>query len=198
MAVPSDPFKYEITHVNIRSLRSNKQNLEVYLAEMDFPEIVCLNETKLPKDGRIEIDGYNISSRREHSIIGGSRGSMILTRKDIRDVVEIDAVKEQFKFDEIIGIEIKKSNQQPGIKVFTYYNPPLCAPNDAILQYISSASGNCILTGDLNCKNTHWGSSRNEPRGVSLLDTISQLNLITFNDDSKTRCDPVSGKALTL
>ena len=191
-------FKYEIVHINVRSARSNKLNLEAYLSEMKFPEIICLNETKLPKDGNFKIDGYNISSRREHSALGGSRGSMILTREDIKNVVEVDEVKDMFRFDEIIGIEILKSALQPGIKIFTYYNPPLSSPNQAVLQYISSVQGGCVLTGDLNCKNTHWGSSKNEKRGVELLDTLNRLNLVTFNDDSKTRCDPVTGKEDSL
>ena len=117
-------YKYEVIHVNIRSARSNKLNLEAYLAEMNYPEIVCLNETKLPRDGKFKVSGYNIASRREHSTIGGTRGSMILTRLDIRDVVELE-MKERFKFDEVLGVEIKKSNLQPGLKILTYYNPPL-------------------------------------------------------------------------
>ena len=51
-------YKYEIIHVNIRGARSNKSNLEGYLAEMNLPEIVCLNETKLPRDINFKIDGY--------------------------------------------------------------------------------------------------------------------------------------------
>ena len=191
-------YKYEIVHINIRSARSNKNNLEAYLAEMEFPEIICLNETKLPKDGSIEFDGYNISSRREHSTVGGSRGSMILTRKDINDVIEITDVKETFKFDEVIGIEVKSAVPRQALKVFTYYNPPLSKPNPAVLHYISTQQGNCILTGDLNCKNTHWGSTKNDRRGIELLETLNQLNLVTFNNDSKTRCDPVTGKEDSL
>lgn len=49
-------YKYEIVHLNIRSARSNKNNLEVYLAEMNYPEIICLNETKLPKDAIFKIE----------------------------------------------------------------------------------------------------------------------------------------------
>ena len=191
-------FKYEIVHLNIRSARSNKHNIEVYLAEMNYPEIICLNETKLPKDATFKIEGYNIASRREHSLIGGSRGSMILTREDIKDVVEINEVKEKFKFDEVIGIKIQKSQMQPGIQIFTYYNPPLTSPNLEILQYLASINEICILTGDLNCKNTHWGSSRTDRRGIDLLNEINRLNLVTFNNDSTTRCDPVTGKEESL
>ena len=191
-------YKYEIVHLNIRGARSNKGNIENYLAEMNFPEVVCLNETKLPRNKNFEIAGYNLVTRREHSVIGGTRGSLILTRHDIKNVFEIEDVKETFKFDEVLGIEIKRTNSRPGIKILTYYNPPLCTPNESVLQYVNSCNMCCVLTGDLNCKNTIWGSTKNERRGTDLLDKLNSLNLTTFNDDSKTRCDPVSGKEESL
>ena len=191
-------YKYEIVHINIRGVRSNKQNLEMYLAEMNYPEIICLNETKLPFNKQFEIEGYTISARREHSDVGGSRGSMILTRNDLPGVTEIECVKMNFKFDEIIGIEIDGENSRPGIKVFTYYNPPLTSPNPAIFKYMASVTGNCLLTGDLNCKNEFWGSTKNDKRGIELLESLSSNNLVTFNNDSFTRCDPSSGKEESL
>ena len=67
MAVTSNLFKYEILHVNIRSARSNKLNLEAYLAEMDYPEVICLNETKLARDGLFEVHVFFICNK-FHSI----------------------------------------------------------------------------------------------------------------------------------
>jgi hypothetical protein len=194
----SDLYKYEIVHLNIRGARSNKENLEHYLAEMDFPEIVCLNETKLPLNKNFGITGYNVATRREHNTQGGSRGSLILSRQDIKDIVEIEEVKDLFKHDEVVGIEIKSNSSRPGLKVFTYYNPPLCSPNEAILRYVSACNGSCVITGDLNCKNTIWGSTKNDRRGIELLEMLGRSNLNTFNDDSKTRCDPGSGKEESL
>ena len=191
-------YKYEIVQLNIRGARSNNQNLEHYLSEINYPEVVCLNETKLPLNKRYEVRGYNIAARREHNAIGGSRGSMILTRDDITDIVEIEEVKDMFRNDEIIGIEIKSGAKRPNIKIFTYYNPPLTSPNDAIFSYIASLHGNCVLTGDLNCKNTHWGSTKNDARGIGLLQCLISNDLITFNNESATRCDPVTGKEESL
>ena len=194
----SDLYKYEIVLLNIRGARSNKANLEQYLAERGFPEIVCLNETKLPLNKQYEIAGYNLVTRREHNAMGGSRGSLILSRHGIKDVFEIEEIKDRFQHDEVLGIEIKATATRPGIKVFTYYNPPLCVPNQAVFRYVASSNGCCVITGDLNCKNTIWGSSKNDKRGNDLLDTLNLLNLSIFNDDSKTRCDPVSGKEESL
>ena len=189
-----DLHKYEIVQINIRGARSNKANLESYLSEANFPEIVCINETKLPANKKFEINGYNVAARREHGTVGGSRGSMILTRCDILDVVEIEYVKDLFKSDEIIGIHIKRTDKRPSLKVFTYYNPPLTTPNEAIFRFLSTIKDNCFLTGDLNCKHTLWGSTKTDRRGIELIDMLSFHNLVVFNDGNKTRCDPVSGK----
>ena len=112
--------------------------------------------------------------------------------------MELEEVKNMFKFDEIIGIEVKETDTRPGLKVFCYYNPPLCSPNTAFFQFMASLQGNCVLAGDLNCKNKFWGSTINDKRGTELLDVLNCNNLITFNDQSPTRCDPFSGKEETL
>ena len=53
-------YKYEIVLLNIRGARSNKENLENYLTEMQYPEIICLNETKLPQNKHYEITHNHI------------------------------------------------------------------------------------------------------------------------------------------
>ena len=46
---------FRLIHINIRGVQSNKQNLEHYLAENSYPEIVTLNETMLRGDKNIKI-----------------------------------------------------------------------------------------------------------------------------------------------
>ena len=144
------------------------------------------------------IQGYDCAARRESNPNGGSRGSLILTRKDIKSVIEIEEVKVKFKHEEIIGIKIQQTASRPALNVFTYYNPPLCSPNYQILQYISGFREKTVLTGDINCKNICWGSNTTDSRGKELLEHISSNNLIFFNDLSKTRCDPSTGKEEAL
>ena len=191
---PAHLYKYEVVHLYIRGARSNKSNLENYLAEMNFPEEICLNETKLPLNLNYEVNGYNVAARREHNSIGG----MILARDDIKDIIEIEEVKDKFRSDEIIGIEILSDGKRPSLKIFSYYNPPLTSPNDSIISYVGSMRGNCLLTGDLNCKNTFWGSTRTDTRGTELMQSLVTNNLVVFNNDSMTRCDPVTGKEESL
>ena len=142
--------------------------------------------------------GYECVSRLEFSDTGGSHGSMIMVRSDIKNITEIEAVREKFPRDEIIGIEIKGEKKRPSLKVFTHYLPPKSNPKRDILDFIKRQSGNCVLTGDFNCKNMAWGSTKNDAQGADLLDQIQANDLIFLNDGTKTRCDPFSGKEEAL
>jgi hypothetical protein len=184
--------------VNIRGARANRANLLQYLDDLNYPEIVILNETKLGYLTRFDLDGYNCASRREPNPTGGSRGSMILVRSDVDDVTEIDELKTKFRNDEVIGVEIKKSPTRPGLKVFTNYIPPDHHPNPDIFSFISQQQGKCVVSGDFNCKNLSWGSSKTEPTGEELQNIIHQNNLFVLNDGSNTRYDPRNGKEEVL
>ena len=190
-------FQYRIIHVNIRGVRANKLNLEHYLVENNYPEIVTLNETLLRWDKNVKINGYYCAARKEPIGESGKHGSMILVKETIQDVVELDFLKSQFQ-DEVIGIEIKKKDRRPGLNIVTYYNPPGNRVNPSIFQgnlYINSST---IFTGDLNCKNTAWGSNTTDSQGTDLAETLDDQNWFVLNDGSKTRIDPRTGKEEVL
>ena len=193
-----DLYKFEILHINIRGARSNKANLLEYLADCNYPEIITINETKLGSSTRFDIPGYVCAARRERSHLGGSHGSMILVRSDVKDIVEIEEVVENFPSHEMIGIKIKRNFERPELSVFTLYIPPKTTPQPQLLKFIGDHTGNCILTGDLNCKNRIWGSSKTDGNGAILHDQIQNNGLFILNDGSKTRCDPVSGNEEAL
>lgn len=192
---PKSLYKFDVVHINIRGVLANNDNLAEYLQELNYPEIITLNETKLAPEKRVTVNNYECVSRRETH---RSYGSMILVRSDIGNVVEINNIKTRFMNDEIIGIEILETALHPGLKVFTMYNPPNKVPNADIFRYISNLSGKVILSGDFNCKNLSWGSTKTDRLGEDLQDLINENDLYILNDSSKTRCDPFSGKEEAL
>ena len=115
--------KFSIMHVNIRGVKSNKFNLEHYLEEHSFPEIVTLNETMLRGDKTINIKGYYCAARKEPIGMSGKHGSMILVRDTVQDVVELDNLRTNFN-EEVIGIEVLGNESRPALNIVTYYNPP--------------------------------------------------------------------------
>ena len=190
--------QYRIIHVNIRGIKSNKKNLEHYLGEHNYPEIVTLNETMLGKGKGIKIQGYYCAARKEPTGMSGKHGSMILVRETIQDVVELEFLSNQFQ-EEVIGIEIKKNDRRPGLNIVTYYNPPGNRVNSGIFcRNLYSNSYGTIITGDLNCKHLAWGSSHTDPLGTHLSDTLDDQDWIILNDGSKTRMDPRNGKEEAL
>ena len=116
-------FQYRLIQVNIRGVQSNKENLEQYLGEHHYPEIVTLNETMLRGEKNIKIKGYYCAARREPTGMSGKHGSMILVKDTIQDVIELEYLKTQFQ-EEVVGIEIKRNDNRPGLNIVTYYNPP--------------------------------------------------------------------------
>ena len=143
-------YQYRIIHVNIRGVRSNRDNLEHYLEEHGFPEIVTLNETMLNKDKNIKIKGYYCAVRKEPTWMSGKHGSMILVKDSVRDVVELGFLQTQFQ-EEVIGIELLGNGSRPGLSIVTYYNPPGNRVNSGIFcKTLYSNSYGTVITGDLN------------------------------------------------
>ena len=167
-------FQYRIIHINIRGIRSNKVNLEHYLEEHGFPEIVTLNETMLNVNKNIKIKGYYCAARREP--IGGSGK---------QDIVEIDFLKSQFQ-EEVLGIEILGNKDRPNLNIVTYYNPPGDRVNPGIFCKTLYNNISTVITGDLNCKHLAWGSNTTDPQGSHLADTLEDQNWLFLNDGSKT------------
>ena len=191
-------YKYETLHLNIRGARANQANLLKYISDCNYPEIITLNETKLGSSIRFELPGYNCAARFETSHNGGAHGSMILIRSDISDVSEVEEIRNEFPHHEILGIDIKGNRHRAQLKVFTYYIPPKTMPEPKIFDFLNNQNGNWILTGDLNCKNAIWGSSKTDTYGETLHTLIQDRGLYILNDGSQTRCDPVSGKEEAL
>ena len=150
--------KFSIMHINIRGVKSNKCNLEHYLEEHKFPEIVTLNETMLRGDKTININGYYCAARKEPIGVSGKHGSMILVRDTVQDVVELDNLRTSFN-EEVIGIEILGKDSRPGLNIVTYYNPPGNRINPGIFCRSAYNKNSTFFMGDLNSKHLAWGSN---------------------------------------
>ena len=69
--------------------------------------MITLNETKLGSETRFYLEGYKCAARKESGTRGGARGSMILVREDLNDVMEIEDARRLFANDELLRIEIQ-------------------------------------------------------------------------------------------
>jgi exonuclease III len=123
----ADVRLFQVVHVNIRGIRSNKVNLQHYLEQHHFPDIVTVNESKLNVNQPFLLPYYDCVASR------GScpYGSIIFKRKDILDVSVIEDFN-QFN-EEILGIRINGNSFRPKINIVTYYNPPNTSVNPRII-----------------------------------------------------------------
>lgn len=183
---------FQVVHINIRGIRSNSANLQQYLEQHKYPDIVTINESKLNNDQAFSLPFYDCVASR------GSRpyGSLILKRKDILDVSAIETLN-RFK-EEVIGIRVNGNSLRPSLNIVTFYNPPNTPVNPAIICAISRLSGKTLLTGDFNSKNVAWGSTKNDSHGDALLREINDRNLLILNNGAKTRYDPTNGNEQVL
>ena len=78
----------------------------------------------LRENKNIKIKGYYCAARKEPTGMSGKHGSMILVKDNIGDVIELDFLKTHFQ-EEVIGIEIKRTETRQGLNVVTYYNQSL-------------------------------------------------------------------------
>ena len=183
---------FQVVHINIRGIRANKTNLQHYLEQHHFPDIVTVNESKLNANQPFSLPFYDCVASK------GScpYGSVIFKRKDISDV----SVIEEFSHfnEEALGVRINGNSFRPTINIVTYYNPPNAYVNPRIIQATKRLKGKTVMTGDFNCKNLCWGSTKNDLQGEAFLKELNDSRLLIMNDGTKTRYNPISGKEETL
>ena len=191
----SSSTSLSIVHINVRGLRANGHLLHEYLERLHFPDIICINESKLNSRIDAVLPNYFCAARKDS--LHGHHGSVIFIKDGITDVHELSELKESFN-EEVIGVRIAGKQNRPTTNVLTYYNPPGKYVNPAIFHFCKSQRGATILTGDLNCKNSSWGSTFDDRQGDHLLHTLNETSLAILNDGSMTRCDPIHGTEQAL
>ena len=186
---------FSIVHVNIRGFRANWQSFMEFIESVDFPDVITINETKVNQNVDAQLPNYHCASRRDS--YHGHHGSAIFVKHGICDVHEIISLREQFP-EEVIGIRINGKNSHPAVNICTYYNPPGNQVNSNIFRHCSKLKGATYITGDFNCKNAAWGSTRDDIQGDHLLQTINANSFAILNDGNMTRYDPVHGTEQAL
>ena len=184
-----------IVHINLRGFRANCQTFMHFLESIDFPDIITINESKLNPSIDAYLPHYYCASRKDSH--HGHHGSIIFVKHGISDVHEITSFREYFT-EEVIGIRITGKNDRPAINVCTYYNPPGKYVNPDIFRHCSKLRGATFISGDINCKNAAWGSTRDDPQGDHLLHVLNENALAILNDGNMTRYDPVHGTEQAL
>ena len=152
--------RLNLMYTNIDGILSSRLELRDYLQE-EKPDIVCLAETKLNEETKMDFaNNYNIWKRDRRGKTGG--GVMVMTKKEL----VIDQVLYGEGKAEMISVKMKFKGRD--LMIIVIYVPPKTGSwtrqeydtliEDVIqnLSTILKKSKRVILVGDFNCKEINW------------------------------------------
>ena len=171
----------DILQWNIRGLRPQYAELSLLLADHN-PNVVCLQETKLPADSSFSVKGYS-SYHHIHSenqiACGGS--SILIKNNGIHKKLNI--------VSNLQAVAVRVTLHKP-VTVCSLYLPPSQPLNlndlKGLLEQLPSPY---ILVGDFNAHSKLWGNT-SCPRGKIVEDLLLQTNICLLNDISPTYVSP--------
>lgn len=139
-------------------------------------DIICLQETFLKPDKNFTLDGYSIV--RQDRTDSAKGGLLTLVKTTLNYIVldsggEIECI--------LVGIKLKDNNY---IKIANLYIPPLKVFTARDISFLFTSK--TIIVGDLNSKNTLWGSPITDSRGDIVEQLINDNNFIVLNNTQPT------------
>ena len=186
-----------IVYSNVDGLTSKKGELDELIKEKT-PEIICLSETKLPRDVDAKVFGwknYNVWRKDREKKFGG--GVMILTHIGLN----VKMLQLESNSAEIVGIEVKDGHGDK-VDVVVCYIPPYTRTwkrdeheqlrNDSVatIQRLIDRKNRIIVMGDFNCGEVDWenmdAGNNEESWGNRLMELVME-NTLTQIIKEKTR-----------
>ncbi|GFT75748.1 RNA-directed DNA polymerase from mobile element jockey [Trichonephila clavipes] len=148
------------------------------IADRLHVEIIALQETKLCEQRLLNAKGYNIV-RRDRASGGG--GLMFL----IHDVHfhRLPDIGNDTSDLEYLGITVHSNVRTITIK--NLYHPPNSQHLDTN-RMEGLFDDNTIILGDFNAKNTTWGSTITNARGLKLSNLVNDKAVLCLRDDTHT------------
>ena len=178
-------------YVNTRGIKSKLNSVE-RIAEELAPQVMCVTETMLDKDEKIEIPGYRVFDNNNKT---GKGGIIIAVKKELKDItIETEQVTEEYQ-----SLWIKIDNTRNKINVGCIYAPQenktkVSTLNKMYAHIATHAlkarqdNERVIITGDFNAKigNAIQGNKEEVSKsGRLLLKTALEQELSILNTSQK-------------
>ena len=143
---------------NACNLPAHGAELKHHIDEIDAkPQIICIQETWLKDTSTFSIPGYNKEVKCRKDRQGGGVAIFIQVGTPYERIQNIP--------NEIEGITIKVKLIETDLTITNLYLPPADYFDAEIIKPMLNVK-NLILCGDINAKNTLWGSNENDARGT--------------------------------
>ena len=139
---------------NCNGLLAHLNEFKQHLAQNSY-DVICLQETFLKPSKNFNLTGYSVVRKDRVEMGKGGLVTLIRDSIDYTEIIPQDGI-------ECILIKIKSDNSHTTI--VNLYIPP---DQDVDINHISSLfTPKTIIVGDLNAKNTLWGSPLTDQRGI--------------------------------
>lgn len=166
---------------NCRGALSKKPDIELFAETAD---IIFLAETCVTQFHDYRIRGFE--SIRLHHVQGGTRGLLVLVKRDI-SFTQVDSVSIDDPSIEIIILQITSASR-PVMVAGIYRHPNMTTPASAYdrIFAILKKSDHFLLIGDFNAHHPLWGSRRPSSAGTILSSVLEDHNCIVLNSEVPT------------
>ena len=165
-----------IAQWNINGFKSKMSHLQCLITKHQ-PDIIALQETKLPKEAKFHNKKYSII-RKDRDGDGG--GVALLINNNNRYVpITLNTPLEA------VAVTTYYLNNK--ITVCSLYLPPReVVTSDQLTDLINSLPKPFLILGDLNGKHPYWGSDQADRRGDLITETLDNNTLHILNNGNPT------------
>ena len=175
---------FNIINWNCNGLNSHFDELAHFVANAKIkPTIICLQETHATSNILPALTGYSYTHNFRKDRKGG--GTAIYIINDVYyNILNIDSLVSSEI--EITGIEVPLKNNNVTLDVYSIYIAPNIKFNSENLKQLLKNKNHVIL-GDLNAKNSLWGSPFSDFRGKIIANFLEDNDLVCLNTGEGTR-----------
>ena len=175
---------------NCNSLQDEKEEL-LSLIEKATPRVIALQETRLPRNKKVNVPHYNLFNTEGHCNRMEHGGVALLIHKDT-SVQLLDLTTRLQAIAATIHIN------KPITLCSIYISDSQTLVEADLNELIRQLPQPCLIMRDLNAYSSNWGNRRTGPRGRIVESVVRSNNLIILNDGSPTRITPTSETAIDL
>ena len=198
--------KFKIYYNNSRGISSKLHSLSDCILSTK-PHIVCITETKLDTDEKVEIEGYTVVPKNNKK---GKGGILIGIRKDLDHLmIEIDRQTEEFE-----SLWVLVSNKVTKIRIGCIYAPQESRTGKEVfesmykhirghVQEAKKKEEKILLTGDFNCKigNTIKGNREEVSKSGKILKEMvlkQELTILNKSPKCEGKWTRIEGETKTI
>ena len=199
-------------YLNIRGLKCKMESLKEVI-EAESPTLLCLAETHLKKDDKVDFDGYDEVFRNERDDKDGG-GLLIAVRNELRNVT-IEVGQEKVN-GESIWILVNNKHRQWGsaIRIGLVYAPQesrtklevfkeMYKSIEEQVQYSEEKGQKLAIVGDFNCKigkeiNDNREEVTKSAKYLLKLERNHQLKILNKSERCKGKWTRVEGESRSI